>query len=69
MKKLHYPFNKEEIRKLKVGDMVLISGKLFTGRDAVHHRIHNGTPPPVSFENQIIYGNLPICTNSHQNPT
>lgn len=60
MKKLQYPFNKEEIRELKVGDMVLISGKLFTGRDAVHHRIHNGAKPPVSFENQIIYHCGPV---------
>ena len=47
MKKLNYPFSKDDIRDLKVGDMVLITGKLFTGRDAVHHRIHKGEKPPV----------------------
>jgi fumarate hydratase class I len=60
MKRLDYPFKKEDIRDLKVGDMVLITGKLFTGRDAVHHRIHNGTKPPVDFENQIIYHCGPV---------
>lgn len=60
MKKLSYPFEREEIKKLKVGDMVLISGKLFTGRDAVHHRIHNGTKPPVDLNNQIIYHCGPV---------
>jgi tartrate dehydratase beta subunit/fumarate hydratase class I family protein len=35
MKKLTYPFTKEQIVDLKVGDMVLISGKLFTFE---HHR-------------------------------
>jgi fumarate hydratase subunit beta len=60
MKKLNYPFSKEDIKNLKVGDMVLITGKLFTGRDAVHHRIHKGTKPPVSLENQIIYHCGPV---------
>ena len=60
MKKLNYPFKKEDIRKLKVGDMVLITGKLFTGRDAVHHRIHKGTKPPVDLKNQIIYHCGPV---------
>lgn len=60
MKKLNYPFKREDIKDLKVGDMVLISGKLFTGRDAVHHRIHNGTKPPVDLQNQIIYHCGPV---------
>ena len=60
MKKLTYPFSKEDIKDLKVGDMVLISGKLFTGRDAVHKRIHDGQKPPVSFKNQIIYHCGPV---------
>lgn len=60
MKRISYPFKKEDIKDLKVGDMVLITGKLFTGRDAVHHRIHNGTKPPVDLENQIIYHCGPV---------
>ena len=55
MKKLNYPFNKKEIRNFKVGDMVLISGKLFTGRDAVHKYLHEGGKSPVDFNNQIIF--------------
>ncbi len=60
MIKLDYPFKKEDIKKLKVGDMVLISGKMYTGRDAVHHRIHNGTKPPIDLKNQIIYHCGPV---------
>jgi fumarate hydratase class I len=60
MKKLDYPFKREDIKDLKVGDMVLISGKMYTGRDAVHHRIHNGTKPPVDLQNQIIYHCGPV---------
>jgi len=60
MKKLNYPFSKDDVKNLKVGDMVLISGKLFTGRDAVHHRIHSGVKPPVDLKNQIIYHCGPV---------
>jgi len=34
MTKLSFPFTEEKIRALKVGDEVLISGVVFTGRDA-----------------------------------
>lgn len=60
MKRLTYPFTKEQILDLKVGDMVLITGKLFTGRDAVHKRLHDGTKPPVELQNQIIYHCGPV---------
>lgn len=60
MKKLNYPFSKEAVRELKVGDMVEITGKLFTGRDAVHKHIHDGNKPPVDLKNQIIYHCGPV---------
>lgn len=60
MKRLDYPFSQEQIRELRVGDMVLITGKLFTGRDAVHKRLHDGTKPPVDLKNQIIYHCGPV---------
>jgi fumarate hydratase subunit beta len=60
MIKLTMPFTEEKIRALKVGDMVEISGKLFTGRDAVHKYLHEGGKPPVSFRDQIIYHCGPV---------
>ncbi|MCP4140295.1 MAG: fumarate hydrolyase [Chloroflexi bacterium] len=36
MKKLTLPISDEEIRDLKVGETVLLSGVMMTGRDAVH---------------------------------
>jgi tartrate dehydratase beta subunit/fumarate hydratase class I family protein len=36
MIKLSFPFSEEKIRALKVGDEVLISGIVHTGRDVVH---------------------------------
>lgn len=60
MIELNYPFSRDEVRKLKVGDMVLITGKLFTGRDAVHKYLHEGHPSPVNLQNQIIYHCGPV---------
>jgi len=34
--KLTVPISEEQIRKLKVGDQVLLSGIIYTGRDAAH---------------------------------
>ncbi|PNB77297.1 fumarate hydratase, partial [Pseudomonas sp. FW305-BF6] len=35
--KLVAPINEEQIRELRVGDVVSISGMMYTGRDAIHH--------------------------------
>lgn len=62
--KLEYPFKREEIRNLKVGDTVLITGKMFTGRDAVHKYIHDGNPVPIDLNNQIIYHCGPVVVEN-----
>ncbi len=62
--KLDYPYKREEIRALKVGDTVLITGKMFTGRDAVHKYIHDGNPVPVDLNNQIIYHCGPVVVEN-----
>ncbi len=36
MKKVQIPISEEELRSLKVGDSVALSGVMLTGRDAVH---------------------------------
>ncbi len=62
MTKLSFPFTEEKIRALKVGEEVLISGVVFTGRDAVHKYLHDGgaLPPGVSFKDGIIYHCGPV---------
>jgi len=62
MIKLHYPFTEDQIRPLKVGDEVLISGVVFTGRDAVHKYLHEGgrLPEGVSLREGIIYHCGPV---------
>jgi fumarate hydratase class I len=40
--KLQTPLSERDVRKLKAGDIVLLSGTVFTGRDAVHKFLHEG---------------------------
>jgi fumarate hydratase class I len=42
---LRTPLTEEQVRSLKVGDVVLISGRAYTGRDAVHHHLMSHQPP------------------------
>ena len=62
MIQLSYPFSKEKILALKVGDEVGISGTVFTGRDAVHKYLHEGgaLPPEVNLRDGIIYHCGPV---------
>ena len=47
------------IESLKAGDLVLISGVIYTARDAAHKRIvkalDRGEKPPIELKGQIIY--------------
>ncbi|MEN9722915.1 MAG: hypothetical protein RJB38_901 [Pseudomonadota bacterium] len=60
MIQLSAPFTEEKVRALKVGDMVELTGVLFTGRDAVHKWLHEGHEPPVNLQNGIIYHCGPV---------
>jgi fumarate hydratase class I len=58
-KVLRAPLTAEQVRELKVGDVVLISGELYTGRDAVHaHLMKND--PPVDLNGSILYHCGPV---------
>ena len=53
------PLTEAQMRALKVGDVVLISGEMFTGRDAVHaHLMKN--PPPVDMQGSVLYHCGPV---------
>lgn len=53
------PFAREQARKLKAGDSCLISGVIYTARDAAHKRLcellDQGKELPFDIENSIIY--------------
>ena len=59
---LSSPISEEAIRELKVGDQVLISGVVFTGRDAVHKYLHDGgeLPNGVNLDGGILYHCGPV---------
>lgn len=59
MLKITTPLDEATARSLKAGDQVLISGIIYTGRDAAHKRmvetLRGGGELPVDLRDQIIY--------------
>lgn len=59
MKKLTAPLTRKEALSLKAGEHILLSGTVYTARDAAHLRmlslIAEGKPLPVDLEGQVIY--------------
>lgn len=53
------PIMKEDIKDLKSGDYVYISGTIYTARDAAHKRMYeslrNDEALPIDIRNQLIY--------------
>ena len=58
-KKLQMPLTEEMTRDLHAGDNVLISGVIYTGRDAAHKRLcellEQGKELPVDLKDAVIY--------------
>ena len=56
---LKAPVEEQQLKKLKSGDEVLITGVIYTGRDAAHKRmielIGKGEPLPFDVKGQILY--------------
>lgn len=56
---LEAPITEEQIRSLKVGDVVRINGMIYTGRDAIHKHLMDHDAP-VDLNGQIIYHCGPV---------
>ncbi|MBN1828661.1 MAG: Fe-S-containing hydro-lyase [Deltaproteobacteria bacterium] len=58
-KRITTPISSDTVKQLKAGDSVLITGQIFTGRDAAHKRLNElisaGKELPVKLEGQVIY--------------
>ncbi len=58
-KKIKTPLSDKDIEQLKIGDSVLITGKIYTARDAAHKKLFDlaskGEPLPVDIKGQVIY--------------
>jgi fumarate hydratase subunit beta len=57
--RLKPPLTDEDVEKLKIGDRVIFSGSIYTGRDAAHQRLFGllkeGKNLPFDIQGQIIY--------------
>lgn len=56
---LTLPLKTEDIEKLRAGDQVLLTGTLYTARDAAHHRLAEslgkGEKLPIDLQGQVLY--------------
>ena len=59
IKKINAPIDKSQIKELKAGDYVYITGTIYTARDAAHKRMfdtmNEGADIPIDLNNNIIY--------------
>jgi fumarate hydratase class I len=56
---LEAPLSEATVRALKVGDVVLIGGDMYTGRDAVHAYLMKNSPP-VDLNGAVLYHCGPV---------
>ena len=56
---LRAPLSEDDVRTLKVGDVVLVSGRMFTGRDGVHSYLMKNDPP-VDLRGSVLYHCGPV---------
>ncbi len=58
-KHLKLPLSKEDIVNIKAGDMVFLTGEIYTARDAAHKRIYESIQRneelPIKIEGSILY--------------
>jgi fumarate hydratase, class I len=53
------PIDEETVRSLKIGEVVLVSGRVYTGRDAVHAHLMKHEPP-VDLRGGVLYHCGPV---------
>ncbi|MCC6539760.1 MAG: fumarate hydratase [Bryobacterales bacterium] len=56
---LEAPLTEAQMRTLKVGDVVIINGEMFTGRDQIHAFLMKN-PPPVDMQGSVLYHCGPV---------
>lgn len=64
------PLSEEDVRNLKLGDSVYLSGTVYTGRDEVHIRsleyLEEGKEVPVDFKDMAIFHCGPIMKKDNE---
>ena len=64
--RLQPPISEDQVRRLKVGDVVLVNGEIYTGRDAVHAYLMKHDPP-VSLNGTVLYHCGPVVLKNNGN--
>src|SRR5690606_11682178 len=59
------PISEEQIRQLKVGDVVIINGMMFTGRDALHKYLMDHDSP-VDLNGGVLYHCGPVMLKNKE---
>jgi fumarate hydratase class I len=62
---LNTPFTEEQVRSLKVGDIVIINGEMHTGRDALHKYLMDHDAP-VDLNGAVIYHCGPVMLKDEE---
>ncbi|MDI6774772.1 MAG: FumA C-terminus/TtdB family hydratase beta subunit [Verrucomicrobiota bacterium] len=60
MKRLSYPFTASQIRDARLGEIVSLSGKVFTGRDRLHQFLAEGGRPPLDLRDGAMFHCGPV---------
>ncbi len=59
-RRLNLPLDEDAVRTVAAGDPVLLTGVLYTGRDAVHHYLADGGTCPVDLCGGVLYHCGPV---------
>ncbi|UVI28581.1 fumarate hydratase [Paenibacillus spongiae] len=62
---LQTPITEEQVRSLKVGDIVIINGEMHTGRDALHKHLMDHDAP-IDLNGAVIYHCGPVMLKDEQ---
>ena len=62
---LHTPISEEQIRSLRVGDVVVIRGEMHTGRDALHKYLMDHDAP-IDLNGSVIYHCGPVMMQDEE---
>ena len=64
MKELRYPFTEQQVRSLKAGETVSVTGTVFTGRDRLHKFFADGGELGVNFRDGALYHCGPVVARN-----
>ncbi len=59
-KNLSLPLTEQDIRQLKCGDIVTLTGTIYTARDAVHKFLYEGGESPADLNGSAVYHCGPV---------